>query len=291
MHSYLRAVGFSQYTKKRQLEDVWKDIIEHPDKKTIAESDDGTFVQLEKYYGEEFGICICGQLDENDQFDMDYYYPFGNGYIVSTPEKPMIERHISRESFCGMCDDIRVGIAVIFYVNNAADFKQFQNNPYDKRRFKGVTLSGLATNGKILFPISKTASQKKAEEEAKEMRRHLLTEARKGNEIAIQNLTIADMESYSMVGKRIGKEDILTIVETHFMPRGIESDQYSILGIIDDWRLEVNSLTKEEVYVITVNCNEIVYDVYINREDLLGEPEVGRRFKADMWLQGTVNLA
>ena len=74
------------------------------------------------------------------------------------------------------------------------------------------------------------------------------------------------------------------------MPKGIECDQYTILGEILDFRLEQNRFTKEKIYIITVNCNEMIFDVCINQLDLMGEPEIGRRLKANIWLQGTLQL-
>lgn len=37
-------------------------------------------------------------------------------------------------------------------------------------------------------------------------------------------------------------------------------------------------------------CNDIHLDVCVNQESLFGEPEVGRRFKGIVWLQGNVNF-
>ena len=50
-----------------------------------------------------------------------------------------------------------------------------------------------------------------------------------------------------------------------------------------------NHLTEEELYALTVNCNDLVFDVCINRADLLGEPAVCRRFKGVIWMQGNLN--
>ena len=85
-------------------------------------------------------------------------------------------------------------------------------------------------------------------------------------------------------------EDILTIVDTFFMPHGIESDQYSIMGEILDFYTLENRSTKEKMYVLTLNSNHLVFDVCINQEDLLGEPAVGRRFKGIVWMQGKINF-
>ena len=39
-----------------------------------------------------------------------------------------------------------------------------------------------------------------------------------------------------------------------------------------------------------VNCNGFDFYIGINDNDLLGEPLVGRRFKGEIWLQGTVEF-
>ena len=91
-----------------------------------------------------------------------------------------------------------------------------------------------------------------------------------------------------MISRRIVHEDILSIVENYFMPYGIESDQYSILGDIRDWKVLQNDYTGENVYLIEVLCNDIPISVCINQKDLMGEPAVGRRFKGTIWLQGNI---
>ena len=40
---------------------------------------------------------------------------------------------------------------------------------------------------------------------------------------------------------------------------------------------------------MTINCNELLFDICINKTDLLGEPEAGRRFKGTVWMQGYIN--
>ena len=94
--------------------------------------------------------------------------------------------------------------------------------------------------------------------------------------------------TYSLLSKRITHEDVLSIVDTYFMPYGIESDQYSVLGEIMDVTLLQNRFTEENVYSMEIMCNDILFSVCINQKDLLGEPEVGRRFKGNIWMQGSV---
>ena len=44
------------------------------------------------------------------------------------------------------------------------------------------------------------------------------------------------------------------------------------------------------IYVMTLDCNGLEFDVCINAEDLMGEPEIGRRLKASIWLQGKIDF-
>ena len=41
---------------------------------------------------------------------------------------------------------------------------------------------------------------------------------------------------------------------------------------------------------MNLECNDMGFDICINAKDLLGEPEIGRRFKGSIWLQGHMNF-
>ena len=114
--------------------------------------------------------------------------------------------------------------------------------------------------------------------------------AKNGDERAIQLLTLQDMDLYSMLQRRIAEEDIFSIVESSFMPFGMECDQYRILGKILSVREIRNTHTGEILYRMTLNCNDLIFDICINRADLLGEPMAGRRFRGRIWLQGNINF-
>ena len=74
-------------------------------------------------------------------------------------------------------------------------------------------------------------------------RNRLMQAARAGDEDAIESLTLDDMDMYSTITKRIQREDIYTIVDTYFMPYGVECDQYSILGEILECEKICNKVT------------------------------------------------
>ena len=50
------------------------------------------------------------------------------------------------------------------------------------------------------------------------------------------------------------------------------------------------TFTKEEIYQLHLECNDLLFSVCINSKDLLGEPAVGRRFKGQIWMQGRLNF-
>ena len=153
-----------------------------------------------------------------------------------------------------------------------------------------LTLSGLSVSGSIMMAIKKDEKQKEIVQRKSKARNKLLDAARRGSEEAIETLTLEDMDTYSIISSRIQKEDIFSIVDTYFMPYGVECDQYSVLGEIVAMKLTTNQVTGEEIYILTICCNELTFDVCINIIDLFGEPQVGRRFKGVVWLQGFINF-
>ena len=119
-----------------------------------------------------------------------------------------------------------------------------------------------------------------------ESRNGMIAAARQGDQDALENLTLEDIDMYTSISKRIKSEDVLTIVESYFMPYGIACDQYSVMGDILSVEEVYNQLTGEKLYQIQIECNDVLIDLCMNAEDLLGEPAVGRRFRGNIWLQG-----
>lgn len=74
------------------------------------------------------------------------------------------------------------------------------------------------------------------------------------------------MDMYTTISRRIQKDDIFSLVDTYFMPYGVECDQYSVLGEIMELRLATNDITGEKVYILTILCNELSFDVCINEK-------------------------
>ena len=124
---------------------------------------------------------------------------------------------------------------------------------------KGAALTGLAVQGKVLLPVNKTEKQAEDSRQAAKKRSSLLEAAKHGDEDAIETLTIEDIDLYSMVSRRIAHEDVYSIIETCFMPCGIECDQYSVIGEITEISTSANRITKEEIYNLKLDCNDMVF--------------------------------
>ena len=256
----------------------------------VDEDNHRLFAEISKSFGYDCGITVCGEYDENDEFQEEYYFPYFRGTGITTREDVIVERRSEKECFSGACDDVRIGVTLIFYLANAGKYlsEKYKNSIDDKRTT--VTLSGLSTEGKILLPIRKNMEQIERDHQVTRKREQLIHEARNGNEEAMENLTMEDMDTYSMISRRIANEDVFSIVDSYFMPYGMECDRYNVMGEIEELVETKNELTGEKLYQMTINCNELQFDICMNKQDLMGEPQVGRRFKGVIWLQGNLNF-
>lgn len=291
MHKFLRAVGFSQYTEKKQVQKLIRDIIIHADERSYTTVGKKTLVaEFDRNFAEDIGIAVCGEFDEDDTYSFDYYLPYLRSDLVSTAEDISIERHAAKESYAGICDDPKVGVSLIFYLQNMISYLKLQGEGKIPAKGTSLNLSALSCQGTIMMPIQKTEWQKKKIAKDAVQRNCLIQAARGGDEEAMESLTLEDMDTYTSISRKIQKADIFSLVDTYFMPYGVECDQYSVLGEITDMKLVTNGLTGEKVHILTLCCNDLNLKVAINSIDLLGEPAVGRRFKGSVWLQGQVNF-
>ena len=291
MHKYMRAVGFSTFTDRKKLRELLTDTIVKADKRGYTLNQDGVMLgEFCKDFAENMGLAVCGVFDDDDKFVFEYYYPYLTGSGITTTEDVSVERHAAKDSYAGVCDDMNVGISLIFYLRNMITYVKAQTTGKLPVRGTSLTLSGLSVSGSIMMAIQKDERQKDRVKRRTKERNKLLEAARKGNEEAIETLTLEDMDTYSIISSRIQKEDVFSIVDTYFMPFGVECDQYSVLGEIAAMKLTTNELTGEQIYILTICCNELTFDVCINIIDLFGEPQVGRRFKGIVWLQGYINF-
>lgn len=290
MHKYLRAIGFSNLQNRKEQQKLLADVVRHSTRHAMTVNTEEAFLgEFCKDFTDRIGIAVCGEFDEEEKFIYEYYFPYVKGTGISSYGELSVERHAEKHSYAGVCDEMKLGINLIFYLQNRIPFVKAEAMNLLPIKGTTVTLSGLSLGGTILLPIMKDEEQVNRVKQRSVQRIQLMEEARNGNEEAIETLTLEDMDTISVISHRIQREDILSIVDTYFMPYGIECDQYSLMGEITEVCLQTNPVTGETVYLLSVCSNDLTFDICINTIDLVGEPKVGRRFKGTVWLQGFIN--
>lgn len=292
MHQYLKAIGFDNIKTRKDLKNLLSDVRENYTHQVIVSYLPGEdFCELSRKYGDEIGVALCGELDENDQFEQSYYFPYFLGSGISTYAEVAVERKIEDEQYVGMCEDPRIGISLIFTVQNGIEYMRELQAGLESEHAKTINLAGLALSGTVLLPVVKDERQIENEQKASDNRKMLLRAARNGDQSAIETLTLDDIDTYSQVSKRLVNEDILSIVDTYFMPYGMECDLYSVMGVICAVRKRKNEMTGVELYQMILDVNELKFDVCVPVNEVLGEPDIGRRFKTTVWLQGYIGFS
>ena len=289
MHSYLKSVGFALIENAKQEKLLLDSILENPQKKKMISNPHGgdcMYAELSCEYAPGIGVRIIGEYDEYEQFRTDSYYPYCEGRFPSVTEECYIAKKMDSLCYSGICEDYRLGVSMIFQVNNTLDCINRGEPTLDNNR-REIRLSGLASEGRILLPTLYTKDVL-ADGEKKSRRAKMISEAKNGSREALEALAFEEIDNYASIGERVRSEDVFSIVETTFIPYGMETEVYKVLGIIESVDSFVNPVLQEKVYLLKLLCNEVVIDVCINEKNLSGEPLQGRRFRGIIWLQGKV---
>lgn len=289
MHDYLRAIGFSSVIRRKDMDELIEYVKESPDERIITPiGSNCSLVQINKAFGNQFGLTIIGEYDEKDIFHLDHCFPYCIGKYISSEEAISMKKISDKEAYESYCDDINIGCPLIFFLQNISDYVRSCWSNIPNKNTTDVRLGALSIEGTILLGTKKNYRNFLERNLDKIKRNELIISARKGDQNAIDNLTLSDMDAYTLISQRVEKEDILAIVDTSFMPYGVECDQYAIIGMIMAAHPYVNKRTGENIWILSVVSNDIVVDICINDKDLLGEPMTGRRFKGIIWLQGHI---
>ena len=125
MHKYLKALGFDNIQTRSDLKKLLEEVEEQCTHQTIVSYKPGEdFCELKKEYGQSMGIALCGGLDEREYFDPYYYFPYFEGSGISTYAEIAVERKIEKEQYLGMCEDSKIGISLIFTVQNGIEYER-----------------------------------------------------------------------------------------------------------------------------------------------------------------------
>ncbi len=290
MHSFLKSIGFTGCNTNQVESELLNEVVRLATRRSMISlysDNDIQFAEFSLDFSKDIGITVRGQMDEADNFHIDHYFPYLRPRNVTSNEEIFISKRSDSDSYAVLCDDMRVGVSLIYYLQNAVDYLKNANRDAGSFLLPSK-LSGLAAEGVILLPTLR--SKKDIDSSSVEIckRVKMLSDAKNGNQEAIDKLTIQEIDAYAEVGKRVKTEDIFSIVDTSFAPYGVESEVYKVLGVILSVEERVNRVTQERLYVMELYCNHLVFDICINERDLMGEPTVGRRFRGVIWMQGAV---
>ena len=163
MHRYLRSIGFSKLESRKELQKLITDVVvEGTERYYTSNGGDTLLAEFCKNFSEDngsgasIGIAVCGEFDGDDKFTYDYYFPYLKSTCISSEEDVSVERHAAQESYAGVCDDVRLGVSLIFYLQNIIPYVKAKNSGILPVRGTTLTLSALSTKGTIMMPIIKS---------------------------------------------------------------------------------------------------------------------------------------
>ena len=291
MHEFLRSIGFKSVRTKKQLNELMDWVLVKPDQLSIVTvEEERNFAVAERQIAGHAGISVVGEIDESGTLVPEYYFPFLASTFISSSAQLSYEKQASKDGYIGMCEDYRMGMALIFTVRNLIDVVRNETSGFLKRPFNEVALSMLCSDGTILLPILETEKVLDTRNGETELERKLLDEAAQGDPDALDKLTRQEMMRYQNVLDHLNDTDIFTMVNSFFMPHGMESDRYYVMGDIEAVQLFENELTHETYYRMKILTNGMELALAINSTDLLGVPSPGQRIKCHGWLLGDMKM-
>jgi len=292
MHSFLRTIGFSEDSlTESALEIPLGETYRAYDQmvSVMGKNTNIAYIEAGKAFGPNFGLKVCGELDGTG-FHRTNYFPYLRSNLVTSSESLQIQQSTDGSSYIGVIADGRVGFPLAFSLQNPGDYNRELRFGQPGDDFISTTLTGMCLSAAILLPLRQFNETPEEKALYYDKRINAVAEAKRGDEKAIQLVTLQDMDLYTMVSRRLQEEDLFSIIETYMIPYGLERTMYRILGRIENVHYYRNSYTDEFVCVMTLQCNGMVFDTAINRKDIIGEPKIGRRFKGNIWMQGKMNF-
>ena len=58
------------------------------------------------------------------EFEQAYYFPYFEGSGITTFAEIVVERKIEKEQYVGMCEDSKIGISLIFTLQNGIEYME-----------------------------------------------------------------------------------------------------------------------------------------------------------------------
>ena len=285
-HTFLRSIGFESVKTRDQEKALVDWVLENPSRMSVVSLDrEMNLAMAEKDVNGHAGIAVVGAIGEQGSLVPEYYFPYLGATHISSTAPLSYEKTATRDGFSGMCEDDRLGLALIFDVKNVPEvIRDQQDLQLGSPSFRRVMLSMLLKEATVLLPIS---DRKKAPATSRRTFEKRLGEAEEQGDLeAVGRLAREEMMRFGRAVQRIHETDILTVVESFFMPYGMESYSYYFLGDILSSALILNEITKERFYRMVVSVNGVEFTAAVHENDLQGVPAAGMRLRAKGMLMG-----
>jgi hypothetical protein len=93
MHQYLKAIGFENIQTRKDLKKLLKDVEENFTHQTIVSYRPGEdFCEFQKEFGQDVGITLCGELDDEEHFELHII-----SHILREAELQLMQKSMCRE--------------------------------------------------------------------------------------------------------------------------------------------------------------------------------------------------
>ena len=289
MESPITALGFSEIDKKYTIEQIVGEILDKPTRQQASRKDSKDIVaEYVKEFGKDMYVVVrIVMRAENDEtkIEVEQCEPYLNSRYTINVEELSVEEIDDEYNYYVICEEKETGIQFIFWLQNAIEYTEATTH---KKSFNQVKIAALAMEGTIVLPIEKDEEDEEVEKEEKEKIKVMLQRAREGDEEARAQLEEEEREMDDQLKERMYQEDFLSIMSGYFVPTTLVDANYAILGEIKEMTTRKNEKTGEEVYLFTLDVNDMPLEVMINKKQLVGCPSVGMRFMGTCWLQGTI---
>lgn len=296
MHTYMRAIGFSEPISRAQQIELIQENCKNPTRVFYypdSSNPDGVQAQYDLEVGRGLGLSVLGTVNDNRDFYPEFWYPYMTPGTVSSEDAiALVDKRVDNNSYSGQCDDLRLGVTVIYRLLNCLEYQKRLEKDPQVLQHVSQSLLGLSLEGHILMPIYETEDEVERGKRLFHERQDLLHMADAGDENAPQKLSMLELDTADNAVNRMQQydEDYYSVVESVLMPHGMECELYSVLGKIKKISYTANNITLDQICRMTLEINGFPLEIGINVEDLVGEPAVGRRFKGNVWMLGTLQF-
>jgi hypothetical protein len=296
MDTPLKAIGFSKIQTEKDVYEIIPSVMQHPTRQVemVQNKNQKTIEYLKKIAERTYVLVRASILTEEDEHRVvleqcDPYIEARENLAVQDIDVDDFDDEImsTDSSYFVACEHIDTGMQIIFSMQNIIEYVKGKKQ---KKEIYKINLAALAYEGTIVLPIEKDEEEEKFEKEERDKLKSILKRAREGDEEARSMLEKEEEEIDKQLKERLREEDFLSVMSGYFICDDFSDPIYEILGEIKEVETRTNIMTKEEMYVLVLDVNDMPLEVIINKNELIGFPSPGMRFMGTCWLQGQVMM-